>query len=222
MASSNTSNGASVANSTKEPTPGDKPAAGDAAATGAFASRAKQALEAWQTLENALANVSSHAQDFANVASAIDLHINTEAELQKKDARIASLETTIQNQFNGLEVRFGKWAVIKKELEEKIAKKEAASDARLKDVAQKIKAAHAQEVEKLKKALQDEKKKSAALEGKLADANSETRKAEESFAKCSEEVDEWNGYVSELKEVDLKKLYVGKRLILLAWIYMCG
>lgn len=222
MASSNTSNGASVANSTKEPTPGDKSAAGDAVATGAFAFRAKQALEAWQTLENALANVSSHAQDFANVASAIDRHINTEAEIQKKDARIASLETTIQNQFNGLEVRFGKWAVIKKELEEKIAKKEAASDARLKDVAQKIKAAHAQEVEKLKKALEDEKKKSAALEEKLADANSRTRKAEEGFAKCSEEVDEWNGYVSELKEVDLKKLYVGKRLIMLLWVYICG
>lgn len=218
MASSNTSNGA-VANSTKEPTPGDKPAAGDA---GAFASRAKQALEVWQTLENALANASSHAQDFDHVASAIDRHINTEAELQEKDARIASLETTIQNQFKGLEVRYGKWAVTEKELEGKIARKEAASDARLKDVVKKIRGVHAQEVEKLRKALEDEKENSAALEGKLANANAKVKKAEEGLANCIEEVDEWKGYVSELKEVDLKKLYVGKKLALLPWIYICG
>ena len=212
MASSNTSIGA-VANSAKEPTPGDKPAAGDA---GAFASRAKQALEVWQTLENALANASSHAQDFAHVASVIDRHINTEAELQKKDARIASLETTIQNQFKGLEVRFGKWAVTEKELEEEIAKKEAASDAALEGMAKKLRGAHAQEVEKLKKTLEDEKENSAALEAKLADANLKIKMAEEDLAKCSEEVDEWNGYVSELKEVDLKKLYVGKKTRIIA------
>lgn len=115
MSSSNTSNGA-VANSTKETNSGNKSAAGDA---GAFGSRAKQALEAWRTLEPALANASSHAQDFAHVASAIDNHINTEAELQKKDTRIADLETTIQNQLQAHEVRFGQWAVTQNELEEK-------------------------------------------------------------------------------------------------------
>lgn len=203
---SNTSNSASAANSTKGPTPGDEPAAGDAPATGAFASRAKQALDAWQTLQSALANVSSHAQVFADVASAVDRHIATEAEIRKKDGRIADLDSTIQNQFGALEARYSKWEVEKRELEEKIARKETASDARLKDVLVKKNAAHGLELDKLKKALEGERKKSAALEEKLADANLRIKKAEEGFAKCSKEIDEWNGYTSELKEVDFKKL----------------
>lgn len=92
----------------------------------------------------------------------------------------------------------------------------------MKDIAKEIRGAHAQEVETLKRSLEDEKKNSAALEGKLADANSRIKNAEEGFAKCSEEVDEWNGYMSELKEVDLKKLYVGKKYVLLPWNYICG
>ena len=206
MASPNTSYGASAANSTKETTPGDEPAAGDAAATGALASRAKQALDAWQALESALASVSLHAQVFADVASAVDRHIATEAEIRKKDRRIADLDSTIQNQFGALEARYSKWEIEKKELEEKIGKKETASDARLKDVIARKNAAHGQELDKLKKALDGERKKSAALEGKLADADLRIKKAEEGFAKCSKKINEWNGYMSELKEVDFKKL----------------
>lgn len=203
---SNTSNGASAANSTKEPTPGDEPAAGDAAATGALASRAKQALDAWQVLESALANVSLHAQVFADVASAVDRQIATEAEIRKKDGRIAELHSTIQNLLGAHEARYSKWEVEKKELEEKIGRKEAASDARLKDVVAKKNATHVLEQDKLKKALEGERKKSAALEGKLADADLRIKKAEEGLAKCRKEINEWNGYTSQLKEVDFKKL----------------
>lgn len=203
---SNTSSGASAANSTKKPTPGDEPAAGDAAATGALASRAKQALDAWQALESALANVSLHAQVFADVASAVDRQIATEAEIRKKDGRIAELDSTIQNQLGALEARYSKWEVEKKELEEKIGRKETASDARLKDVLAKKNAKHVLELDKLEKALESERKKSAALEGKLADADLRIKKAEEGFAKCRKEINEWNGYMSQLKEVDFKKL----------------
>lgn len=203
---SNTSNGASAANSTKEPTPGDDPAAGDAATTGALASRAKQALDAWQALESALANVSLHAQVFADVASAVDRQIATEAEIRKKDGCIAELNSTIQNQFGALEARYSKWEVEKKELEDKIGRKETASDARLKDVLTKKNAAHGLELDKLRKALEGERKRSAALEGKLADADLRIKKAEEGFAKCSKEINEWNGYMSQLREVDFKKL----------------
>lgn len=203
---SNTSNGASAANSTKKPTPGDEPAAGDPAATGALASRAKQALDAWQALESALANVSLHAQVFADVASAVDRQIATEAEIRKKDGRIAELDSTIQNQLGALEARYSKWEVEKKELEEKIGRKETASDARLKDVVAKKNATHVLELDKWKKALEGERKKSAALEGKLADADLRIKKAEEGLAKCRKEINEWNGYMSQLKEVDFKKL----------------
>lgn len=203
---SNTSNGASAANSTKEPTPGDEPAAGDAAATGTLASRAKQALDAWQALESALANVSLHAQVFADVASAVDRQIATEAEIRKKDGRIAELDSTIQNQLGALEARYSKWEVEKKELEEKIGRKETASDARLKDVLAKKNAAHVLDLDKLKKALEGERKKSAALEGKLAEADLRIKKAEEGLAKKRKEINEWNGYISQLKEVDFKKL----------------
>lgn len=219
MASSNASYGVSVANSIKEPTPGDEPAAGDAAATGTFASRAKQALDAWLTLEKNLANVSSHAQVFSHVASAVDRHIDTEGEIQKKDAHIASLESAINNQFDNFEARYGKWDVDRQELEEKIEKIKTASDARLKHEVQKIKASHLQEVESLKTTLEGEKKKSTALEESLKDANSRITKGNELLEECSREVDEWNGYVSELKEVDFNKLYVQTRLR--PCIYVC-
>lgn len=197
---SNTSNSASAANSTKEP------AAGDAAATGALASRAKQALDAWQALESALANVSLHAQVFADVASAVDRQIATEAEIRKKDGRIAELDSTVQNQLGALEARYSKWEVEKKELEEKIGRKETAADARLKDVLAKKNAAHVLDLDNLKKALEREKKKSAALEGELVVADLSTKKAEEGLAKCRKEINEWNGYMSQLKKVDFKKL----------------
>lgn len=212
MASSSASNSAPIANSAKEPTPGDEPAAADAAAPGTFASQAKQALDAWKSLQNALGNVTSHAQVFSHVASAVDRHVDTEGEIQKKDARIASLQSAIDNQFDNFEERFSKWDLDRKELEEQIAKNETASNEKLKDAVQRIKASHLQEVEKLKKTLEGEEKKSTALAGKLRDANSKIKKGEELFAKCSEEVDQWKGYVSELKEVEFTKLYVQTRL----------
>lgn len=206
MALSNASNGVSVASSKTEPTPEDEITAANAAATGAFASRAKQALDAWQTLENALADVSSHAQVFSHVASAVDRQLATESEIQKKDARIANLQSAIHSQFDGFEARYSKWGADKKELEEKIAKKDAASNAKLKEVLQKNKVLYLQEMENLNNALEGEKKKSAALEGNLEDANLRSKKFEDLFAKCSQQVDEWNDYVSALKEVDFKKL----------------
>lgn len=212
MASSNTSNGASVTKGTNEPTPGDGPAAGDVASTGAFASRAKQALDAWQTLEKALANISSHKQVFSHVAEAVNHHVATEIELHDKDAQIAGLQSTIQIQFDELTKRFSQWADDRKELEEKIEKKDTVSEAKLRDVVQKNKALYTQEVEKLKKALESEKKKSAALEGKLEDADSRIKETHDELVKCSEELEEWNEYISELEEVDFKKLYVQTRL----------
>lgn len=208
MASSNTSNGASVVASTKETVPNVGQAPGHVAATGAFASRAKLALDAWQTLENALASVSEHAQVFSHVAEAVDRHVTMEIEMQNKDARVARLQSTIQDQFDELTKRFDLWAVEKTKLEEEVGRVKTTSDAKIKDVAQKIKASHVHEVEKLKKALDCEKKKSAALESKLEDANEKIKKAEEGFAKCKKEVDEWDSYMSELREVDFKKLYV--------------
>lgn len=206
MASPITRNGASAANSTKEPTPGDRPAAGDAAATGDLASRAKQALDAWQALEGALANISLHAQVFADVASAVDRHIATEAEIREKDGRIADLNLTIQNQLGIFEDRYSTWEAIRKELKENIEKKDAASNSRLNDVISQKNTEHEQELDVLKKALESEKKKSSALGGELAAARQKTRKAEEGFAKCNQVINQWNGYMSELKEVDFKEL----------------
>lgn len=208
MASSSTSSDASVANSTKEPTIGDRHAAGDAIATGAFASRAKQALDAYQTLEKALANISLHQQVFSQVAEGVDRHLATETELQKKDAQITRLESTIQTNFEELTKRYNKWITDKDELEGKLEKKDAASEAKLKVVEQNLTASHAQEVEKLKKALESERKKSAALDAKLEDAKVKNRKLEDELVKCGEEVDDWNDYISDLKDVDFEKLYV--------------
>ena len=206
MASSSTSSDASV--STKEPTIGDGPAAGDVAANGAFASRAKQALDAWQTLEKALANISSHKQVFSQVAEAVDRHVATEIELQDKDAQIARLESTIHTNFEAFRKRFNQWDIDREELERELEKKDTASEAKLKVVEQNLTASHAQEVEKIKKALENEREKSAALKVKLGDANLKIEKAEDELTKCREEVEEWNEYISDLKEVDFKKLYV--------------
>lgn len=208
MASSTTSSDVSVANSTKEPTLGDGSAAGDVAATGAFASRAKKALDAWETLEKALANISSHKQVFSQVAEAVDRQVATETELQNKDAKIARLELAIQTNFEELTKRYNQWEIDREKLKRELGKKDTALEAEIKVVEQNLTASHAQEVEKYKKALENEKKKSAALEVNLEDAKLKIEKVEDELAKCREEVDDWNEYVSELKEVDFKKLYV--------------
>lgn len=205
MASSSTSSDASVEDSTKEPTIGDGPAAGD---VGAFASRAKQALEAWQTLEKALANISSHKQVFSQVAEAVDRHVATEIELQNKDAQIARLDLTIQTSFEALTKRFNQWGIEREELEGELKKKDTAAEAKLKVVEQNLTASHAQEVEKFKKALENETKKSDRLEVRLGEAKLNIEKAEDELAKCSAELEEWNQYISDLKEADFKKLYV--------------
>ncbi len=199
MASSSTSSDASVASSTKKTTIGD-------AATGAFASRAKQALDACQTLEKAVTNISSYQEVFSKVAEAIDHHVATEIEIQNKNAQIACLESTIQTNFDGFRKRVNQWEIEKKELEGELEKKDGASDAKLKVVEQNLTASHAQDVERYKKALESEKKKSAALEVKLGDAKSKIEEVEGELAKCREEVEEWNEYISDLKKVDFGKL----------------
>ena len=206
MASSSTSSDASVASSTKETTIGDGPTAGDVAATGAFASRAKQALDACQSLEKALTNISSYQDVFSKVAEGIDHHVATEIELQNKNAKIACLESTIQNNFDGWRKRVNQWEIEKEELEGELEKKDGASDAKLKVVEQNLTASHAQDVERYKKAMESEKKKSAALEVKLGDAKSKIEEVEGELAKCRQEVEEWNEYISDLKEVDFGKL----------------
>lgn len=206
MVSSSTSSDASVASSTKETTIGDGPTAGNVAATGAFAPRAKQALDACQTLEKALTNISLYQEVFSKVAEAIDHHVATEIELQNKNAQIACLESTIQTNFDGFRKRVNQWEIEKEELEGELEKKDGASDAKLKVVEQKLTASHAQDVERYKKALESEKNKSAALEVKLGDAKSKIEEVEGELAKCRQEVEDWNEYISDLKEVDFGKL----------------
>lgn len=209
MASSSTSSDASAANSTKKPTIGDGHAAGDVAATaGAFASRAKQALDAWQTLEKALVNISSHQKTFSEVAEAVNRHLATDIELQQKDAKIARLQTTIQTSFDEVTKRFNQWEIDREKLEGELERKDTAFEAKLKLLKQNFTASHAQEVETYKKALESEKKKSAALEVRLGDANIKIKKIEDELVKCHEEVDYWNEYISVLKDVDFGKLYV--------------
>lgn len=208
MASASTSSDASVANSIKEPTIGDGHATGDVAATGAFASRAKQALDAWQTLEKALANISSHQKTFSEVAEAVNRHLGTDIELQQKDAQIANLQSAMQTLLDEFAKRYNQWDIDKEELKEKLEQKDNASEAKLKVVTHNITASHAQEVESFKKALESEKKKSAALEVKLGDANVKIDKIADELVKCRDEVEDWNDYISDLKDVDFGKLYV--------------
>lgn len=207
MASSSTSSDASAASSIKESTIGDGHAAGDVAATtGAFASRAKQALDAWQTLEKALVNISSHQKTFSEVAEAVNRHLATDIELQRKDAEIARLKTTLDTTHDQFTKRFTQWEIDREQLVEELNSKEIASEAKLKVLKQKSTALHAQEVENLKKALESEKKKSAALEVGLEDANKKIEKIEHELVECREEVDVWNDYTSDLKDVDFGKL----------------
>lgn len=208
MASASTSSDASVTNSTKKPTIGDGHATGDVAATGAFASRAKQALDAWQTLEKALANISSHQKTFSEVAEAVNRHLGTDIELQQKDAQIARLQSTMETISDEFAKRYNQWDIDREELKGELERKDTASEAKLKVLKHNFTASHAQEVETFKKALESEKKKSAALEAKLEDANIKIEKIEDELVKCRDEVEDWNDYVSDLKDVDFGKLYV--------------
>lgn len=205
MASSSTSSDISDADSTIEPTIGDGPAAGD---VGAFASRAKQALDAWQTLEKALANISPHKQFISQVAEAVDRHVATETELQNKDAKIADLGLTNKTQLEIFCERYNEWGIEKKKLEEELKKKDTAAEENLKVVEKNLKASHAEDVDSIKKALESEKKRSATLSGKWEDAKLKIQMVEDRLAKCSAEVEYWNEHISDLKEVDFEKLYV--------------
>ena len=173
-----------------------------------FAVRAKQASTAWHNLEDAWKGVSQHSSVFLQIAEAMDRHDTMQVTTQKKDKNIAELESAMQVQIDQHEKRYTKWEQEKSQLEHRITDVRTDLSAQAQGMLKKQKATHIQEIEKLKKELEAERRTVATLKEEMEKARTRKEKAEEQLRYCTKQVSEWDGYLSLLKDVDLKKLYV--------------
>lgn len=171
-----------------------------------FACRAKQASSAWHNLDNALNDMSEHSAVFFKIAEAMDQHNIRKTEVQKKDKRIADLESGFQTQNQEFGKSYVIWHEDKSRLERQIIKVEADLNLKAKEASERGKAAYAREIGEMRKELEVERNKVAKQTEELGRANAKIKRAEIELSRCTVQLRDWEGYVSSLKDVDFKAL----------------
>ena len=168
---------------------------------------ANQASSAWRNFEDAVKNISEHSSVFSKITEAMDQHNALEVEGQKKDKRIADLELGFQVQMDEHEKRYNKWKEEKSQFEQRAVATKAELTAQTQGMLKKQRITSTQDMEKLKKELEAEKKTLATLRLELEKANAKTHKVDKELRHCTEQLSEWKGYLSSLKDIDFKALY---------------
>ncbi|MCJ1377893.1 hypothetical protein MMC17_000989 [Xylographa soralifera] len=210
MASCNPSalNGVSSVNSTTLVTGNAVTSSTSVAPKDSFAFKAKQASSAWRSFEDAWKNISEHSPVFLQIAEAMDRHNTMQDATQKKDKNIAELKSTIQIQMDQHEIRYTKWRQEKSQLEQRAINLKTDLSTHANGLLKDQKATHIQEVKKLTKELEAERKAVATLKEELEKARTRTGRVEEELSCYAKQLSEWEGYLSLLKDIDLKKLEI--------------
>lgn len=168
-------------------------------------SRAKQAIKAWNGFQDAAKELLKYSEALGKVEKVLDRHDDIEKEIQSKDVRIAELDSASQILIDGYDKRYNTWNDEKSRLGRRVKDLETDLAERAR-VTEKQKSTHAQAVTQIKKDLETEKKTVAKLTKELETANTKTQEANEKLGRCNEQLEEWEGNLSHLKELDLKAL----------------
>ena len=174
---------------------------------GSTVSRAKQAFKVWYGLQDAAKAMLKHSEDLGKVEEVLDRHRAMEDATHLKDIRIAALESANQLSLDAYDKRYKTWEGEKSQLESRVKKLESDITARV-GATEKQKTTHAQSVAQMKKDLDNEKKTTAKLKKDLEIANNKTLEANTQLGRSNEQLKEWEGNLSLLKEVDFKVLSV--------------
>lgn len=168
-------------------------------------SRAKQAIKAWNGFQDAAKELLKYSEALGKVEEVLDRHDDIEKEIQSKDVLVARWESAVQVQTDGYDKRYSTWKEEKCRLENRVKDLETDLATRA-GAAEKQKFTTAQAVTQIKKDLDNEKKTVAKLAKELETANNKTQEANKKLGRCSEQLKEWEGNLSHLKELDLKVL----------------
>lgn len=174
---------------------------------GSIVSRAKKAFKVWYDLQDAAKEMVKYSEDLGKVEEVLDRHRGMEDATRSRDSRIATLESANQVSLDTYDKRYKAWEGEKSQLESKVKKLETDVAARAR-MTEKQKAAHAQSVAQMKKDLDTEKRTVAKLTKELEIANKKTQDTNTKLGRCNEQLKEWEGNLSLLKEVDFKVLSV--------------
>ena len=167
---------------------------------------ANHASSAWRNFEDAVKNISEHSSVFSKVTEAIDQRNAMEIEAQKKGKRIADLELSFQVQMDEHEKRYNKWMEEKNQSEQRATHTKAELNAQAQAMLKKQRIINTQDMEKLMKELEAEKNTVATLKAELEKASVKIHKVEKELRHCTEQMSEWKGYLSSLKDIDFKAL----------------
>lgn len=208
MSSSNpsASNGASTTNGTNVINSTTATSSTSATLEDSIPSRARQASRAWRVFEDALREMSKHSQWFSQFEEAMDRHSAMELETQTKNMRIATLESSYDVQLEKFGKCYIKWEGEKSQLERKLVniKDEITTEAQ--GMLEKRKTSHARELGEVRKELEVERKRVEKLTRERERIDAETKKVETILNHRTKQLENWEGYVSLLKDVDFKVL----------------
>lgn len=170
-------------------------------------SGAKQAFKAWLGFQDAVQEMLKYSESLGKVEEILDRHNAIENATQSKDAHIAKLESAAQVNMDQYEKRYNMWTEEKSQLELKVKDLESDLAARV-GVTEKQEANHAQAVAQMKKDLETEKKTVSKLKKEIETASTKTQDATKKLGICLEQLKEWEGNLSLLKELDFRVLSV--------------
>ncbi|KAI9865233.1 MAG: hypothetical protein M1824_003384 [Vezdaea acicularis] len=165
-------------------------------------SRARQAFSTLHSFEDSLKNMAKHSQVFSDVEKAVERLGTMELDIQKKDKRIADLESAYEVEIEKFSQQVIKWNQEKSQLEKKLADEKAAWKTKAESVAERQHAKHIQSKENLNKELAKEKKSVATLKGQLEKETAKTRDLDSKLNGCVNRLKGWDGYLSAMSDVD--------------------
>lgn len=166
------------------------------------AGKYKQTSNHWKDLQDALQKVSKNAYVYADMDEAVKEHCVTQnilaekiAELSDRDTHISVLETRAQSLLEGFEARYKKWNNDTTELKRRSEREKTRSEA-----------THKREIETMEAKLKSLQEQIASLSTGLAQANQDADYARRECDINKHRLLEWDGYLSELKDIDIEDL----------------
>ena len=169
---------------------------------------ASNAAGAWRNFETALQAISEYSLVFSSITETVDRNEVLTREVREKDNRIANLQLGGQVQLEHVNTLFAKWEAEKNGFHQEKTKLKDSITKEHQRVLNQQKESYTQTIAKLRKELEAEKKTTDTLRSELGTMKQERDLIHKKLDSCTEQLKEWDGYLSLLHEIDFASLYV--------------
>jgi hypothetical protein len=157
----------------------------------------KQASSAFREFQEANKKLLKYSRAYSDIERTMDQQSAMELELQTLKDRILHLESNQHSQIRVFEARYDQWKSEKSILEHQKKKVEE-------EMARK----HAREMTQAEKALADETERADTRAKKLDKVSAQVSLVKKELAVCNGKLQEWESYITKLKDVDFETLLV--------------